>query len=97
MFLGEIVFVAVCLSVCGLINVAADDTLALPLDNRQSLWVHCDLLDLLALRDLVSRETLPFCEPPLWSPTDVAALSVPSSQNLFREHTKCLCLTGILV
>lgn len=97
MFLSKIVFLAVCLSVCGLIEMAADKRFTLPFDDRQSLWIHCDLLNVLTFSNLVSSKVFPFGKPLLWCPTNVAAFSVATSQNLVCEHTKCLCLTGILL
>lgn len=97
MFLGKNVFLTVCLSVCGLINVAIDYRTAISLDDGQCLWIHCDLLDVLTLSNLVATKELPFCEPFLWRPTDLAALSVSTFQNLVCEHTKCLRLRWILL
>lgn len=66
MFLGDIVFLTVCLSVYGLVNVAINYRTAIPFDDCQRLRIHCDLLDLVSGTDGIFTKMFPFCDPHLW-------------------------------
>lgn len=66
MFLGEIVFLTVCLSVYGLVNVAINYRTTIPFDNSQRLGIHGDLLDLVSRTDGLLTEMFPFLKPHLW-------------------------------
>jgi len=101
MFLGEIIFCLVCLSVYGLFPMTCNYRLTISFDDCERLRIHSDLLNLLAFRDRVVAELLPLCEPRLARPIQLSTLTALRCHgvlfNPIYEHTKCCRLRWILL